>query len=243
MSAAAPDFGERQPQEESTMLTIYGIPLSVHTRKAIVTAILKKLDYKVEPVVPVIPDNPPPNWSMLSPTGLIPVLQDGDFTLADSTAICLYLEKKQPSPAILPSEARAYARALWFDAYAGGTIFRHVVHPLFAQTIVNPNINKVPSDKAVIDNILKNVQPKILGYLNSEIDGKFLVGYRLTLADIAIVSNFTVYQYMGYTIDANQYPKLARYLKETAALGPYRQALDDEKPYVAKMGLDRRFLD
>jgi hypothetical protein len=30
----------------------------------------------------------------------------------------------------------------------GGTIFRHVVHPLFVQTIVNPNINKVPSDKA-----------------------------------------------------------------------------------------------
>ncbi len=88
-------------------------------------------------------------------------------------------------------------------------VFDHVVHPLFVQTIVNPNINKVPSDKGVIDNVLENIQPKIVRYLNSQIDGKFLVGNALTLADIAIVSNFIVYLYMGYTI-AGQYPKLAK---------------------------------
>lgn len=225
------------------MLTIHGVPMSVHTRKAIVTAILKKMDYKFEVVIPVIPGNPPANWHTLSPTGLIPVLQDGDFTLADSTAICLYLEKKQPAPAILPSDPRSYGRALWFDAYAGGTIFRHVVHPLFVQTVVNPNINKVPSDKAVIANVLESVLPKMLGYLDAQIDGRFLVGDALTLADIAVVSNFIVYQYMGYTIDAGKYPKLARYLREIAALDCFRQALEDEKPFVANLGLDRSFLD
>jgi glutathione S-transferase len=225
------------------MLTIHGVPLSVHARKVIVTAILKKMDYQVEVVIPVIPDNPPANWRSLSPTGLIPVLQDGDYTLADSNAICLYLEKKQPAPSILPADARAYGRALWFDAYAGGTIFRHVVHPLFFQTVVNPNINKVPGDKAVIDNVLNDVQPKILSYLDAQIGGKYLVGDALTLADIAIVSNFIVYQYMGYEIDAKRYPRLARYLKEIAATDAYRKALDAEKPFVANMGLDRRFLD
>ena len=34
------------------MLTIHGVPLSVHTRKAIVTAILKQVDYKFEVVIP-----------------------------------------------------------------------------------------------------------------------------------------------------------------------------------------------
>jgi len=125
----------------------------------------------------------------------------------------------------------------------GGTIFRHVVHPLFVQTIVNPNINKVPSDKAVINSVLENARPKILSYLNSQIDRKFLIGNALTLADIAIVSNFVVYQYMGYTIDAGQYPKLAKYLKEIAATDSYRKALEDEKPFVANMGLNRSFLD
>jgi glutathione S-transferase len=209
----------------------------------IVTAILKKMDYDVEVVIPVIPGNPPPNWNILSPTGLIPVLQDGDLTLPDSTAICLYLEKKLPTPPILPSDTREFGHALWLDAYAGGTIFRHVVHPLFVQTIVNPNINKVPADKAVIDNVLNNVQPKILNYLDSQIDGTFLVGNALTLADVAIVSNFIVYQYMGYKIEAAKYPRLAKYLKAIAATDAYRKALDDEKPFVANMGLNRDFLE
>lgn len=225
------------------MLTIHGVPLSVHTRKVIVTAILKKMDYKFEVVIPVIPDNPPPNWSSLSPTGLIPVMQDGDYTLADSNAICLYLEKKQPAPAILPSDARDYGRALWFDAYAGGTIFRHVVHPLFVQTVVRPNIHKEPSDEAVIDDVLNNVQPKILSYLESQITGKFLVGSTMTLADIAIVSNFIVYQYIGYKLEVAKYPKLVKYVRDIAATDAYRKALDDERPFVTNMGLDRSFLE
>jgi len=225
------------------MITIHGVPLSVHTRKAIVTAILKKLDYRFEVVIPVVPGNPPANWSTLSPTGLIPAMQDGDFTLADSNAICLYMEKKQPSPPVLPNDAKEYGRALWFDAYAGGTIFRHVVHPLFHQTVVNPNIKQVPGDKAVIDDVLSNVQPKILSYLESQIDGKYLVGNAMTLADIAIVSNFIVYQYIGYKLDAAKYPKLARYVKDIAATEAFGKALDDEKPFVANMGLDRSFLN
>lgn len=224
------------------MLTIHGIPLSVHTRKAIVTAILKKVDYKFEVVIPVIPGNPPANWDTLSPTGLIPVIEDDDFTLADSTAICLYLEEKYPLTSILPDGYRSYGRALWFDAYAGGTIFRHLVHPLFAQTIVGPNINKVPTDQAVVANVLDTVRPKIFGYLESQISGKYLVGDTMTLADITIVSNFVVYQYMGFDIDNARYPKLAKYLRGILATPAFQRALADEQPFVDQMGLKREFL-
>jgi len=41
------------------MITIYGIPLSVHTRKAIVTATVKDIDYMIEGAV--IPFFPPRN--------------------------------------------------------------------------------------------------------------------------------------------------------------------------------------
>ena len=224
------------------MLTIHGIPLSVHTRKAIVTATLKKIAYKFEVVIPVMPGNPPANWGTLSPTGLIPVMQDGDFTLADSTAICLYLEKKQPAPPVLPAEVRDYARVLWFDAYAGGTIFRHVVHPLFAQTVVGPNIRNVPTDKAIVDDVLTNVQPKIFSYLDSQVTGRFLVGDAMTLADIAIASNFIVYQYLGFEIDSARYPNLVEYLRGIVATAEFQQALADERPYVDQMGLKRDFL-
>ena len=224
------------------MLTIYGVPLSVHTRKAIITAMHKDLEYKFEVVIPVVPGQPPSNWSTLSPTGLIPVIQDEDYILADSTAISLYFEKKQPAPSILPAELQLYGRALWFDAYAGGTLFRNVVHPLFYQSVVAPNINKIPTDKTAVDRVLSDVAPKILGYLESQIDGEFLIGQSLTLADIAIASNFLVYQYCGFRIDADRYPKLARYLREIIGAEAFRKALEQEKPFVDQMGLDRSFL-
>ena len=143
------------------MLTIYAVPLSVHTRKTIITALHKDIEYKFEVVIPVVPGQPPSNWAMLSPTGLIPVIRDGDYTLADSTAISLYLEKKRPSPSLLPSDVPQYGRALWFDAYAGGTLFRHVVHPLFYQSVVSPGINKIPTDKTAVEKVLTEVAPKI----------------------------------------------------------------------------------
>jgi glutathione S-transferase len=64
------------------VLRIYGVPISVHTRKVIVVAIAKGLPHEVIPVVPVIPDNPPANWRELSPAGKIPALSDGDFTIS-----------------------------------------------------------------------------------------------------------------------------------------------------------------
>ena len=219
------------------MLIIYGVPLSVHTRKTIITAMLKGIDYKLDVVIPIIPENRPANWSTLSPTGLIPVLQDDGYTLADSSAICQYLEKKQPSPPVLPGDPKGYGRALWFDAYAGGTLFRQVVHPLFHQKVVAPNICKEPSNAAAIDEVLNRV-PGIFGYLEGEIGGKFLVGDALTLADIAVASNFIVYQYIGFPVDAGRYPQLARYLRGIIALEVFQRALADEKPFVDQMGLD-----
>jgi glutathione S-transferase len=224
------------------MLTIYGVPLSVHTRKAIIAARHKNIDHTLELVIPVLPGQPPPNWNALSPTGLIPVLQDGDYTLGDSTAICLYLEKKQPAPPLLPADAHHYGRVLWFDAYAGGTLFRQVVHPLFHQSVVAPKIRKVMSDQAVVDNVLAHVAPKIFSYLESQIDGKFLVGKTMTLADIAVASNLLVYQYCGFTIDADRYPRLVRYLREIIGIEVFQTALNEEKPFVEQMGLSRSFL-
>ena len=49
-----------------------------------------------------------------NPARLIPVLEDGAFTLAQSLAIIEYLEETQPTPALLPRDAaaRAGVRAL-----------------------------------------------------------------------------------------------------------------------------------
>ncbi len=220
------------------MLTIYGVPISVHVRKTLVTANLKGIEHKVEPVIPF---TPPPNWAALSPTGLIPAMQDGDLTLAESTAICFYMERKKAAPEILPPDAAACSRALFFDGYAG-YVFRNVVHGLFFQKIIAPAILKGTTDQSVIDNILATTQPKVFQFLESQAGGRFLVGDALTLADIGIVSNLINYQYLGFPIDKAKYPRLAKYAASIIALEPFQRALSNEKPFAEQMGLHRGFL-
>jgi glutathione S-transferase len=47
---------------------------------------------------------------------------------------------------------------------------------------------------------------------------------------------------LGFRVDAGQYPKLAKYLREIAAIDVFQRALADEKPFAEQMGLDRSFL-
>ena len=43
-------------------------------------------------------------------------------------------------PSLYPSDIQAYGRALWLEQYAGGTLFRDVVHPLFHEVFVHPKV-------------------------------------------------------------------------------------------------------
>ena len=223
------------------MLKIYGVPISVHTRKTIVVALAKELPHEVIPVVPVIPDSPPPDWRQISPAGTIPALSDGDFTVADSAAICAYLERLQPEPAVYPQPARDYARALSLEQYAG-TLFRDVVHPLFHETVVHPKIRNVPTDRSQVERVLAEAVPEKFGHLESLAGDGFLVGSALSIADIAVTSNLTTYQYIGFDLYRARFPRLAAYYDRIVRLPPMREALRRETAVVGSMGLRNDFL-
>jgi glutathione S-transferase len=219
------------------MLQIYGVSVSVHTRKVIVAAIHKGLSYQLTPVVPVIPGNPPPNWRSLSPSGLIPVLTDGDFTLADSSAICDYLERLHPTPPLYPADARNHARALWFEQYAG-TLFRDVVRPLFHERVVHPKIRQIPTDQAKVDSVLRQSAPEAFGYLDSMAGDGFLVGASMTMADVAVMSNLVTLSYIGFGAELQGFPRLTALFDRVVGQPSMRTALQAEVASVQAMGLD-----
>ncbi len=223
-------------------MKIYGVPLSVHTRKVILAARIKEIPYEVEPVVPVSPGNPPANWLKISPTGLIPAIDDDGFVLADSTAIVHYLERKRPTPALLPAEDKAFATALFLDAWAGTALFNKVIRPIFHNQVVNPNIHKLPADQAAIDAAVNAAAPEAFGYLESLKPEAYLAGGRLSIADLAVVSNFVMFNYLGRRIDRARFPMLHAYFARHVYSPVLRAALQDEAPYAEKMGLDRGFV-
>jgi glutathione S-transferase len=223
-------------------MKIYGVPLSVHTRKVMVAAQLKNIPFELQVVIPVVPGNPPANWRDISPTGLIPAIDDDGFRLADSTAILHYLERKQPTPSLLPADKQELGAALFLDSWAGSALFRGVVHPIFHNQVVNPNIRKVPADTAAIDAALNKAAPEAFAYLeNLDLDA-CAVGDRLTIADLAIVSNLITYHYLGHRI-APRFAKLNAYFRRHLDSSVLNAALTADRPFVEQMGLDRSFLN
>jgi glutathione S-transferase len=218
------------------MLKIYGVPISVHTRKVIVAALAKGLEHEVIPVVPVIPGNPPPNWRELSPTGLIPALTDGDFTVADSSAICAYLERRHPAQPIYPQSARDCAHALSLEQYAG-TLFSEVVRPLFHEVFVHPKVRNIPTDPSKIDAVLTQAVPQAFGYLDRMAAGGFLAGNAMSVADVAVVSNLVTYQYIGFDLYRARFPRLAALFDRMLEQPAMHEALRREKSVVESMGL------
>ena len=89
-------------------LVIYGSPVSPFVRKVAGLCITKGVAYEVEPVNVF----DPPQWFRdISPMKRIPVLRDRSVaeegvagTLPDSSAICAYIEKKHPAPALYPAD-------------------------------------------------------------------------------------------------------------------------------------------
>ncbi len=218
------------------MIRIHGVLISVHTRKVIVTALHKGLPYELVPVVPVIPEQTPPDWRRLSPTGRIPVLSDGDFHLADSAAICAYLERLHPQAPLYPAGARDFARALSLEQYAGA-LFAEVVRPLFHETFVNPHVHRQPVDAAKVDAVLQVAAPPMFGHLDGLAADGFLVAGALSIADIAVVSNLLTYRYLGFGIDAARYPRLSALFGHVLREPAFQEALRREQPVVQSMGL------
>lgn len=216
------------------MLEILGVPFSAHTRKVLLALREKGLRYEI---VPIIPLNPPPGWSELSPLGKIPVLRTPNLTVADSSVICQYLERIAPTPALYPSDPVQLARALWFEEFVDGGLAPHVLGGLLLQRVfVQRFLNRAP-DEALIKRSLEQELPPKLAYLERSITGDFLVGDQLSIADITLTSMLINFHFAGERLRG--YPKLERYLHALLSRPCFQQAFAIELPAAEQIaGLD-----
>jgi glutathione S-transferase len=218
-------------------MKLYGVPLSVHTRKVQLALRAKGLQHDMHVVIPILPETFPSNWDQLSPTGLIPVLEDDGFCLPDSGAILQYLDAKYPSVPMIPTEAKERGRALWIEAYLGA-FFREVVHPVFHQRIAAP-MRGATSDTSLIDRVLTTVAPKYLGYLDSVARGPWLVGDALSVADLSVGTNLVLFHYLGERVAEGRYPGLAAYFRRLVTMPIFVEQLEAELPFAKQMGFSQ----
>lgn len=184
--------------DQAPDLLIYGSPVSPFARKAMAFAIEKGagVDLKGVNIMDM------PDWFVaISPMKRIPVLRDRSLgwnedhsdptgTIADSSAICGYIEKKHPIPALYPEEPYAHGRALFFEEYAdtvlapaaGLGIFRPIFFAMMGGK--EPDLETAKASWA-------EKLPPILDFLEGELgDADYFAGDTFSIADVSVVCVF-----------------------------------------------------
>ena len=210
-------------------MIVHGSSLSPFVRKTLIFAAEKG----------IAADNKPrrfgdrsPEWLAISPFAKIPALEDGDYTLCDSSAIIHYLEAKHPDPALIPAEAEARGKVIWFDEFADTLMFTALA-PIFLNRVVAPMLG-MPSDPAAADKAEAEALPPVLAYLESALreDG-FLVGDALTLADIAVASPLVNAVHGEVAIDAALYPKVSGFRSRMLARPSFATLIEAERALLS----------
>ena len=207
-------------------MIIYGSTLSPFVRKTVVFATEKGLDFELKP-------SQFEGFKEISPFGKMPGFKDGDFTISDSTAIITYLDTIKPEPNLIPTEAKARARTIWYEEF-GDTIVAACGGKIFFNRVVSPKFFGRPGDLAAADEAQATEFPKLMDYLESVAPASgFLVEDRLTLADIAVASPLATMALGDCHMDAGKHPKTHAYVSKIWARPAFAKILAEEKAQLA----------
>jgi glutathione S-transferase len=207
------------------MPTVYGVNASPFVRKVRVVLAEKGIAYDLDPVIPI---NVSPEFKKISPLGKVPAYRDGDVTLSDSSVICAYLDRLKPAPALYPSDAYEYARALWFEEYGDSALVQVVGPKIFFQKIVGPLFMNQPTDEKVVATAINEELPPLFDYLESQLAGDWIVGKQFSIGDVGLGTQFVNLRHCGVHVDAKRWPKLAKYVGRVHARPSFKALIDEE---------------
>ena len=213
-------------------MIVYGSSLSPFVRKVLAFAAEKGIEVELKPSGL---GNKDPEFLEASPFGKMPGFRDGDFAISDSSAIVTYLEAIKPEPNLIPAEAKARARTIWFDEYADTILFA-CGGKMFFNRIVAPRFLGQPGDEEIAAKAECEELPPLLDYLERTIpESGFLVEDRLTLADIAVASPFANLQHLNVVVDAGRWPKLNAYVERMLARPSFAPWVERERAFLEKV--------
>ena len=213
-------------------MILYGSTISPFVRKVAAYAVEKGIALELKPVGIGDPD---PAFRAASPFAKMPALVDGDYGLADSSAIIHYLEAKYPDPPLIPADPQMRGRVIWFDEWADTMLFG-CGGKMFFNRIVAPRFLGRVGDLAVADAAERDELPPLLDYLEGVIpDSGFLVGDRLTLADISVASPFVNFGHLKLAIDEDRYPKVAAFTRAILARPSFAPLVERETAFFERV--------
>ena len=211
---------------------LYGAALSPFVRKTRVFLKEKGLEYES---VHIDPNNPPEDYHKLNPLRRVPAFEDNGIVLADSAVICDYLERRYPEPALYPQTPEEHARTLWFEKFADYEIASQCTFRIFRNRVVMRLLGR-HCDEEAVRKAREEKMPPLLDYLEGELgDREFLVGDRMSVADIALASQFVNLTHGGERLDEKRWPALAAHRDRMHSRASFQGTIERESAFIEKV--------
>lgn len=201
-------------------LVIYGTPVSPFVRKVEAVLRTQGVAYDFENIN--IMDMP--DWFCeISPARRIPVLRDRSIgregvpgTIADSSAICLYLDRKLDA-GLYGDTAFDAGRVAALEEYADTELAQPLGMKLF-RPILFPRFSGQASDIETARKTYQEVLPRRFDYLEGMLgDNEFFVGDKFSIADIAVGVQLTQLDLVVSSTYGDHWPALARHTQAMKA--------------------------
>ena len=211
-------------------MKIYGSSFSPFVRKVLAFCLEAGIDHEL---VSIGLGSEDPGFREASPLGKMPAMEDDGYTLADSSAIVQYLEARH-QPGLIPQEPRALGKTIWWDEVGDGVLFG-ALQPMFFNRVVAPLFLKREADEAAAVQAETRAVPALLDWLETQMpdEGGWLVGDRISLADIAVASPLVNLFHAGGTLDAH--PRTAAFARRMHARPCFAASIAWEKAALARI--------
>ncbi|MGD0290441.1 MAG: maleylacetoacetate isomerase [Candidatus Binataceae bacterium] len=193
-----------------------------------IVASLKGLSYEYVSINLMRGESRTPAYEALNPQGRVPALEDNGRMLAQSLAICEYLEETHPNPPLLPSDpvSRARVRAIALAVACE-------IHPIGggrAQAYLGRVLKASEDQRAEwgrhwTTEGFRAIEAMLTG---SPETGRFCHGDTPTLADAFLVPQ--VYNAERSGVDMTLFPAIRRICQECAKLETFDRARPERQP-------------
>ena len=187
------------------------------------------LDYESKPILARSGETKTQEYTRLNPRQKIPLLEDGDFKIAESPAIATYLSNTYGTPenALIPADPREHATWLEWCFYAATELDATSLYVMRRHGDLKHIYGEAP-----------NALESAAGYFATQLrhaeqalqDGRpFLVGERFTTADILLATCLT--WAVNYRVPVT--PACLDYMERLTARPAYHAGIAANRPRTA----------
>ncbi|KAJ57152.1 glutathione S-transferase [Actibacterium mucosum KCTC 23349] len=208
------------------MNRLYHVPLSPFCRKVRLVLAEKKIE------VDLIEERyweRDPDFLRRNPAGKVPVLRIDGLAMAESQAICEYLEETHPTPALLPSDpkGRHEVRRLcaWFDDKFHHDVTSKLLYERVNKKMMGQGYPESRNVKAGATQIKHHID--YIGWLLDQ--RRWLAGDVMTLADFAAAAHLSCLDYIS-DVDWNRNTVVKDWYAKIKSRPAFRSLLADQVP-------------